>query len=237
MYLHIIKVLLVALILSAKKVDEKNKFLNYENYSQSNSSMPYDLRSQQKFKLNDSVLVYVGTLFNYNNEFQIKNDMFNWLIRQDVINGLNQMNYFNRNYHRYKDSQEYIEAQKQELKLYYLGRLKLSNKFESHLILSAKELSNDIFTAIYKKVFLINTKRTRVLSITEVSSYSSFEGHINHRYTKFSSDGSFNVFDKVLSTDTIILDEEGEENLDVYDEQWWVKFWFDNKGYIVRVQE
>lgn len=223
--------LLIYLFFLTNMENTKNRFLNYENYTENQVYLPYELEPvESKNIVKDSVLVNIQTMLNFKDDMQIKNDMFNMLLNKDVINSLNQYNYFNRTPHGYKNLKEYIEDRKQALKLYYLGSLRISKNFDSYLILVVNYRIEDMFNTD-RIVILMNTQNTQLMSLTEISSYLCYNGHCYHSYTNILNDGTFNLMFKTVSTDVVIIDETGEI-IDIKDERLLVEFLFDNQGYL-----
>lgn len=236
MKLIIIPQILLFIVILTNMENLKNRFLNYENYTENQIFLPYELTFfENQISFRDSVMVSIENILNIQENIQIKKDMFDLFLNLGVINRLNKYNYFGI-YSGFLNPKEYIEAQKQVIKLYYLNSLRISENFDSHLILSVNDISDDIGTAIFRHVFLLNTKKSKILSITEISSYSSYNGNVNHRFTRILPDGSFRVMDQILSIDFILTDKDGEDILE-YDGELWMEFRFDNKGYLQKMQE
>jgi hypothetical protein len=121
--------------------------------------------------------------------------------------------------------EEFVEERKQELELYYLWGLKLSNSFNSHLILVSNNRNDDYNTI--KSVFLVNIAGKKVVSITRISHYSCRNGNVLYIYTKLSKKGVFTQKEKQISSDVIV-----PKKYQLKEEKPSVEFIFDKEGFL-----
>ncbi len=178
-----------------------NDILLFENYYQCNIILPIDLKlSDKTIYCIDSVIINKEKILQSQKD-QITGELNDILCNLDLINQWyafkqSDINPYSEKY------EDFVKKRKQELELYYLGKLKLSSNFNSYLILVSNR-KNDEYNNI-KTVFLINVADQKLASITRMSSYTYFEGECNYIYTKVSVKGVFMQKEKKVSSDVIL---------------------------------
>ncbi|NMB65759.1 MAG: hypothetical protein GYA16_12920 [Spirochaetes bacterium] len=198
--------------------------LLFENYYQNEIILPEEyLLSKGNIYYNDSLLVKKESLLQTQGE-KITGELFDVLCSLDMINQWNIYKESDINPYSSKHD-EFIEKRKQELELFYLGKLKISKNFNSFLILISTR-KNDDYNVI-KTVLLINVADNKVASITRICNYTCFDGECNYIYTVLSEKGVFLQKNKEACSDVILPKEMKSEN-----EKTGIKFIYDRKGYL-----
>lgn len=226
----------LSLLCKFDKSFQTDYYLNYENYSDDRIYLPVDFPPANKLVFEDSTILPVSCLKDIHYAFRLESHIFNMLINNWVINHLNQSFQY-KNYSIIYNIQDYLKSIKQDVKLYYLGKINIRDSFESHLILLVKNINDPINNeSTIRYVFLLNEKNSRIKSVIEISSYYESSHESTHIYTKLLPNGSYDMIRKILSSDVIVTDESGEEVLDMYDEQFLIKFYIDNEGFLLKSQ-
>lgn len=192
-------------------------FFKYENYAQPGIKV-------QEYFLNDVVakksLLYKEKQLQAARGYKIEGDLFDILCNQKVINGWDaysqlEPGLYSSNYN------EFVEERKKELNLEYLGKLDISQTFESFLVL---DLYEGELTTI-KHVFLVNVSNNAITSITKVCAYFSFNGDCLHTFTKKVGNNLFVQREVELSSDAIY-----PKGMELKEEKVEIKFTYDESG-------
>ena len=142
--------------------DDKNPILFLE-YDNSPEVLCPSLKETDSFLSINSILSNDLLSFELSNN-QITGDGFNSIWDIDFINGWNKTD---KDLWAY-DREWYLKEMKKGVKFYYLGKTKLSNKYDSYVILQQiedpdDELSQRYFA--YRNMYLFNVRKHEVVSI------------------------------------------------------------------------
>lgn len=209
-----------------------NSFINrdnllFENYYQNKITLPKEcLLNRGNIYFTDNLLVKRKSLLQTQGE-KITGELFDVLCNLDIINRWNSYKESDINPYSSK-REEFVEKMKQELDLFYLGKLKLSNNFNSYLILVSIGITNNY--NVIKIAFLINEVDDKIVSITRVSQYTLFDGDGYHIYTEMSKKGIFIQKDEQVSSDLILPKETQLEQANTS-----IKFIYNKKGFLERL--
>ena len=148
-------------------------FLEYEN-------LPEVL--WPTFEISDSFLSIDSILSNKMLLFEVSNNQitgrdFNSIWEIDFINGWDKTD---KDLWAY-DRNLYMKEMKKGVKCFYLGRTKISNKYETFVILLETEDPDDDDTTLqsyydYRKLYLFNIKNKKVVSIVNIAQFIRIEG-------------------------------------------------------------
>jgi hypothetical protein len=207
----IILINLFIFLLNGMDVFSQNiKSLIYENFMQKEIYISDELDSMKiEYYFSDSILVDAACLINLPEKQKSLDRVFNILYEQDVINEWDVYHASVLNPYS-DDHMEFIKMRKQEICLYYLGKIKVSNHFDSYLIEAKYGKFNEY--NVIRNVFLINSIDNKIKSISRISRYTCFDGNCNHIFSKISDDNIFILKDETISSDLEIPDEESREN-------------------------
>jgi hypothetical protein len=209
-----------------------NPFINrdsllFENYYQNGIKLPKEcLLDRGNIYFNDNLLVNRKILLQTQGE-KIIGTLFDVLCNLDIINRWNSYKDSDINPYSYK-REEFVEKMKKELDLFYLGKLKLSNNFNSYLIVVSTGITNNY--NVIKTVFLINETNNKIVSITRMSQYTLFDGDGYHIYTEMSKKGIFMQKGEQFSSDVILPKEMRLEQANTS-----IKFIYNKKGFLERL--
>mgnify|MGYP000901787299 FL=1 len=194
----------------------------FQNYYQAQIKLPYNFfLDKGNYYCTDSILLSEDKMLQVQDK-QITGELFDVLFELDMINRWNTFKNIET-----CNKKEFIEKKKQELDIFYLGRLKISDKFKSYLIqVSVKEFMDNRFKFVDKNVYLLNVLDDNLISVTRISYYSLSEGHCNHTYTKKTEKNVFTIKSEELSSDIILPKDMQSENIVTI-----MKFTYDKKGF------
>jgi hypothetical protein len=150
---------------------------------------------------------------------KITHPQLDFLLEQKIINYYIGDDYFAKNY---------AVAMGDFYDFWYLGKITLNPKYESHLILTRDRDSRTIF--IDCSLFLMNIKDRQLLSITRIALYHNFAGHGFFQYLKPEKNNTFS-YRGISHSDMIdgrrLYKWKNREKEEVY-----AKFMFDDQGYV-----
>jgi hypothetical protein len=196
--------------------------LLFENYAQNKIILPEEPLLNEGISFSDSILVNKEWLLRPKQGHKIKGELFNVLCQFNLINQWN--TYKKSEINPYSDNyEEFLEKRKQELRLFYLGEIKLNKNYKSFLIL-VSDGENDDYNVV-RNLFLMNVMNNKVSSLTRVSSYTCFDGECNYIYTEISTNNFLIMREEEVSSDVIVPEEvQIEKGTSV------IKFLYDKNG-------
>lgn len=230
-----------------EKMCEDTTILLYENYSQQEIKLPAELFVIEPNIVTDSI--YLDNIMSKESpygqislgdkdsrqteknrdesnvkrnekEFRITGDLFNILCHIELIN---KWDFYKDDFYL-NEYDKFIEERKKELRLFYMGEVKIDSNYRSFLILviNGKE---DLFN-IYRDLYLMNVIGDKCQSLTRVASYTYFDGDSHYLYTKRLNNDSFVQKREELSSDVIFLEEPESEQEKIP----CIKFYYDEQG-------
>lgn len=201
-----------------------NEILLFENYTQTKIKLPKEhFLSETIIFFNDSIFLDKELLLHSEYGSNIDGELFDSLSGLDLINQWSIYKQSDVNPYSY-DYNNFVEKRRQELKLTYLGKLNLSQAFNSFLILVSE--GEDDYNII-KRVFLLNVVNNDIVSITRMCNYTCFDGECNYIFTKKLKKNVFIQKDIEISSN-MILPEEIQPN----NEETVIMFTYNKKGYV-----
>ena len=202
--------------------------LFFENYSYNKFTFPKkNLLRLKEMCFTDSILVNHKILLQAQNN-KITGELFDILCNLDVINHWYIYKKFDKDSFLDYNYEEFVKRKKQEIELFYLGKLKFSKSFDSFLFVSTTNLNDFYFTL--KEVFLINVKNNAVVSTTRMCSYTNFEGNAQLIFTVKKAGGTFIQKEETISSDIII-----PEGMQFEKEEIAIEFTYDRKGRLKKI--
>lgn len=198
-----------------------NEILLFENYTQTSIKLPKEHFISKTIVFNDSIFVNKEILLHSQYGSKIDGELFDALSELDLINQWSIYKQSDVNPYSY-DYNKFVEKRRQELKLTYLGKLNLSQAFNSFLILVSE--GEDDYNII-KRVFLLNVVNNDIVSITRMSNYTCFDGECNYIFTKKLKKDVFIQKDIEISSNMILPEEVQPDN-----EETVVRFTYDKMG-------
>jgi len=199
-----------------------NRILQFENYNQADVKLPKKSLLNEAITFNDSIFIKKEILLQSGYGSKINGELFDVLSELDLINQWSIYKQSDVNPYSY-DYNNFVKKRKQELKLTYLGKLNLSQAFNSFLILVSE--GEDDYNII-KRVFLLNVVNNDIVSITRMCNYTCFDGECNYIFTKKLKKNVFIQKDIEISSNMILPKEvQSEENKDTV-----IRFTYDKKG-------
>ena len=223
----IIFILLLTNCTSTKKIGVYDDILEYENYGRNQLVVRNELfLSEGSNYYFDSILIKKDSLLKIPQK-KITGELFDRLCRIEMINQRDL--YYNSEISPPGSNYEhFVKKRKEEIQLFYLGRLKVSNNFNSFLVLVTNS-KHDNYNFI-KSVLLINAARNRIASITRMSVYTCYDGTCLHIYTIMAENGVFIQQDKEVSSDAIFA--KGLQQLEEIER---IKFTYNKNGFLKRL--
>ncbi len=198
-----------------------NEILLFENYTQTNIKLPKGHFLSKAIAFSDSLFVNKEILLHSEYGSKIDGELFDSLSGLDLINQWSIYKQSDVNPYSY-DYNNFVEKRRQELKLSYLGKLNLSQAFNSFLILVSE--GDDNYNII-KRVFLLNVVNNDIVSITRMCNYTCFDGECNYIFTKKLKKNVFIQKDIEISSNMILPKELQSDN-----EETVIRFTYDKKG-------
>jgi len=223
----IIFILLLTNCASIKKFGVNDDILEYENYVRNQLAVRDELfyREGTNYYF-DSIIISEDSLLIIPQK-KITGELFDKLCRIEMINQRDL--YYNPEISPSGDNYEhFVKKRKEEMELFYLGKLKVSNNFNSYLVLATNSKHDDY--NLIKSVFLINCARNRIASITRMCFYVCFDGTCLHIFTMMAEKGVFIQQDKEVSSDAIFV--KGLQQIEEIEK---IKFTYNKKGFLKRL--
>lgn len=200
-----------------------DRLLAYENFEHNKPLLPKEISSSpevdpyvknHRFQIDED---------RYKNAYKLSDSSLDFFYELDIING------WPHNHSEYIVSkQDHIKSIKKGNVIYYLGKLKLSAKYDSYLILNdyiLKEKEEYLYLNA-QELYLINVMNDSIQSITQLAQYFNSGGIKMVTYTILKEKQKFVLIEKEFRGDEIILGEKPPK------QQKKVTFHFDNKGYL-----
>jgi hypothetical protein len=210
------------------KID--NKILIYDNYIQKEIDLNDELDSLKTMScFYDSILVDIESLKKISKTQKLSKNLFDILCEQDIINQWSEykdsdLNPFSKNY------KEFVAERKQDIALYYFGKVEVSKIFDSYLVLAVYGKYDEY--NVIRTLYLMNTIDNKLKSITRVALYVCFDGSSNYVYTKVLGGNRFLIKEKVISTDLKISETLNNKSI-TQDDILYSNFFYDKEGYLV----
>ena len=206
--------------------NNNSKYGLYENYS-GKAYLPEITILESSHIVSDSVLFEVAKIEQLINQQEIKGKLFDFLCNLDIVNG---RNFFNADTIEYTgEFQSFVSARKNDLKLYLVGKIELSNAFESYLILSIDGPENRYNS--FRNLYLMNVKNNKCISLTKTTDFSLSDGQCDYIYTKRLLENHFEMRRKNISSDVIL-----PENAILYKDYLLMRFKYNNKGKLIKLK-
>jgi hypothetical protein len=203
-----------------------DKFLIYENFTQKEINLSGKLSSlKSRHYLFDSISTDIENFENFEGQHKVSVDLFNVLCDQDIINKW--AIYKDLAFSPYSNNYKvFIEKRKQEIVLYDFGKVEVGKTFDSYLILATYNNLDNF--SVFRTLYLINTKKNKLKSITQIALYTCFNGEINYLYTSIIGVNNFLLKEKVINSGIEMPDGTYNDTESVYS-----KYSYDKNGYVI----
>lgn len=203
------------------KSNPNTDVLLFENYSKE-MELSKDFFSIDSEIILDSILLDKEELLQPKQKQEITGKAFDFLCNLDLINRWSI--YKEKDINPYSNKvDEFITQRKKELSLFCLGEVKISENFQSFLILSIDGVDNEY--NLVRNLFLVNVKNNMCKSLTRVASYTCFDGECNYIFTEKLEENLFTQKEIEVSTN-VNADEQYKKETPP------LKFKYDKKGII-----
>lgn len=206
--------------ITIKKDREGSETLLFENYSKE-MVLPIGFYSINNEIILDSVLLDKDSLLYPKPSQKIVGPSFDFLCNLDLINrwsifkNEDDINPYSNIF------DEFLESRKQNLKLFCLGEVMVSDKFRSFLILSIEGEDNEFF--FIRNLYLLNVSSNKCKSITRIASYTCFDGVCNYIFTERTTNIHFIQREIEVGSDVIMNEKHTTQNTPI-------KFKFNKNG-------
>ncbi|MFA7051285.1 MAG: hypothetical protein WC189_04275 [Bacilli bacterium] len=203
------------------KSNPNNNTILFENYSRE-MELPKGFFFADSRIILDSILIEKETLLQPEQNQKITGKAFDFFCDLDLINRWSV--YKEEDINPYSNKvDEFIAQRKKELSLFCLGEVRISENFQSFLVLSIDGVDNEY--NLVRNLFLVNVENNMCKSLTRVASYTCFDGECNYIFTERTADNYFTQKEVEISTNVIVKEQSKKETPPL-------KFNYDKKGMV-----
>jgi hypothetical protein len=217
--------ILFALFSGINELKQNKKALVFENYYNQSIWFPNKFI---KLHNTSSILTDLSLLRNVKMKQEVHSSIFNKISELDMINkwtGVEELgiNPYSNNY------QEFLKQRKKEIVIYDYGLIRISDKFDSHLILVVDGKTKRDYEN--KSLYIVNVANNKLKSLTKVAQYFYADGTGEHIYSEKNTDNIFSLKGKLVCSDNIDADEKLAK--EIYEKETsFCKYKYDQKGYL-----